>query len=108
VVRAAQEAVRETGSAVALCSATTVIGYGSLVVADSQALAGFGALAAVGELTCLASALFVLPAFLCRKGEPKGERAPGLRRSALVAAPESPGEPQLTSGSRRGASPASG
>ena len=50
----------------ALCSATTVIGYGSLMVADNQALAGFGLLAALGEVTCLFAALVVLPAWLTR------------------------------------------
>jgi hypothetical protein len=56
--------LRETGSAVALCSATTIIGYGSLWVADNQALAGFGVLASLGEVTCLCAALVVLPAVL--------------------------------------------
>jgi predicted RND superfamily exporter protein len=67
-----------TGGAVALCSATTVIGYGSLMVADNQALAGFGLLAALGEVTCLFSALVILPAWLAR-----GASAP--RSSAGVA-----------------------
>ena len=58
--------LRETGGALALCSATTVIGYGSLVVADNQALAGFGLLAALGEVTCLLAALVFLPAWLTR------------------------------------------
>ena len=58
--------LQETGSAVAVCSATTVIGYASLMVADSQALAGFGFLAALGEITCLSMALLVLPAWLVR------------------------------------------
>jgi predicted RND superfamily exporter protein len=58
--------LRETGGAVALCSITTVIGYGSLLVADNQALAGFGLLAAMGEVTCLLAALVVLPAWLTR------------------------------------------
>lgn len=61
-------ALHETGGAVALCSATTVIGYGSLMVADSQALAKFGCLAALGEVTCLFAALTVLPAWLIRFG----------------------------------------
>jgi hypothetical protein len=59
-----ERVLRETGSAVALCSATTIIGYASLMVADSQALAGFGLLAALGEVTCLGTALLVLPAWL--------------------------------------------
>jgi predicted RND superfamily exporter protein len=62
-----EKVLRETGSALALCSLTTVIGYASLMVADSQALAGFGLLAALGEVTCLFTALFVLPAWLARR-----------------------------------------
>ena len=56
--------VRETGSAVAVCSMTTTIGYASLMVADNRALAGFGMLAAIGELTCIGAALIALPAWL--------------------------------------------
>ncbi len=57
------EALRTTGGAVALCSLTTVIGYSSLLVAHNQALVSFGVLANLGELACLSTALFVLPAF---------------------------------------------
>src|SRR5262249_40112168 len=57
-------AVRATGGAVALCSATTIIGYGTLLVADNRGLRSFGALAIIGELTCLAAALLILPALL--------------------------------------------
>lgn len=60
--------LRETGGAVALCSATTVIGYGSLMVADSQALAGFGLIASLGEVTCLLAALVIVPSWLARRG----------------------------------------
>ncbi len=56
--------IRETGAAVALCSATTVIGYASLLVADNRALRGFGLLASIGELCCLSAALFALPAWI--------------------------------------------
>ena len=35
-------AVKRTGGAVALCSFTTTIGYGSLLFADNQALQSFG------------------------------------------------------------------
>ena len=56
--------IRETGAAVALCSATTVIGYASLLVADNRALRGFGLLASLGELCCLSAALFALPAWI--------------------------------------------
>ncbi len=57
-------AVRRSGGAVALCSYTTIVGYGSLVFADNQALQSFGHLAALGEVTTLAAALLVLPALL--------------------------------------------
>jgi predicted exporter len=56
--------VRATGSAVALCSWTTIVGYGSLLAAQSRALRGFGALAILGEVACLAAAVVALPALV--------------------------------------------
>ncbi len=56
--------LKETGGAVALCSTTTIIGYSSLLLAENQAFNSFGAIAIVGELTCLAAALISLPSFL--------------------------------------------
>jgi predicted RND superfamily exporter protein len=53
-----------TGGAVALCSAATVIGYGSLIMAQNRALFSFGVLAIAGELMCLATAVIGLPAAL--------------------------------------------
>ena len=55
-------AVRSTGSAVALCSLTTIIGYSSLLLAQNRALYLFGVVAVLGELACLTAALTVLPA----------------------------------------------
>ncbi|AKV01829.1 exporters of the RND superfamily [Labilithrix luteola] len=57
-------AVRRSGGAVALCSYTTIVGYGSLVFADNQALQSFGHLAMSGEITCLIAAMLVLPSLL--------------------------------------------
>lgn len=57
-------AVRRSGGAVALCSFTTTVGYGSLLFADNQALQSFGHLAMSGEILAINSALFVLPALL--------------------------------------------
>jgi predicted exporter len=57
-------AMRGTGGAVALCSATTIIGYSSLLVAKNLGLYYFGFLAVLGELTCLTVAVVVLPAAL--------------------------------------------
>ncbi len=55
-------AVATTGAAVALCSATTVIGYSSLLLAQNRALLLFGLLAVLGELCCLTAAIVALPA----------------------------------------------
>ncbi len=57
-------AVGSTGAAVALCSWTTIVGYGSLLAASSRALRGFGAMAILGEISCLAAALLALPALI--------------------------------------------
>jgi uncharacterized protein len=56
--------VSGTGRAVALCSLTTIIGYGSLLLARNQALLSFGLLAVLGEICCLAVAVVALPAAL--------------------------------------------
>jgi len=55
-------ALAETGSAVALCSSTTIIGYSSLLIASNGALRSFGKLADLGEVGCLLSALLLVPA----------------------------------------------
>jgi predicted RND superfamily exporter protein len=62
--RSIADVVRTTGGAVALCSLTTIIGYSSLLIARNQALISFGILADLGEVACLAAALFALPALL--------------------------------------------
>jgi predicted RND superfamily exporter protein len=56
--------IRATGSAVALCSFTTIIGYSSLLVAENRALFLFGVVAVLGEVACLTAALTLLPALL--------------------------------------------
>ena len=71
------EAIRSTGGAVAVCSLTTIIGYGSLLLAKNQALFLFGVVAVLGEITCLISAVVVLPAVL----------AAGSQRAARNAEP---------------------
>ncbi len=82
--------IRHTGGAVALCSLTTVIGYGSLLLAKSRAFVSFGLLAVFGEFTCILAAILALPAFLLllhryrrKKPEPKmEERGEGVTRKA--------------------------
>ena len=58
------KAVVSTGAAVALCSWTTIVGYGSLLAASNQALQGFGAMAILGEVACLLAAIAALPAIV--------------------------------------------
>lgn len=55
--------LEQTGAAVTLCSLTTIVGYGTLLFSQNQALQSFGKLACLGEATCLISALWLLPAF---------------------------------------------
>jgi predicted RND superfamily exporter protein len=57
-------AVTSTGSAVALCSWTTIVGYGSLLAARNRALQGFGAMAILGEVACLSAAVIALPSLV--------------------------------------------
>jgi predicted RND superfamily exporter protein len=57
-------AINSTGAAVALCSWTTIVGYGSLLAARNQALRGFGLMAILGEVSCLTAAIIALPAAL--------------------------------------------
>ncbi len=57
-------AVISTGAAVALCSWTTIVGYGSLLAARNQALQGFGLMAILGEIACLLAAIVALPALI--------------------------------------------
>ncbi len=57
-------AFRHTGMAVVLCSLTTIIGYAVLIAANNQALASFGVIAIIGEVTCLLTAVLLAPTLL--------------------------------------------
>src|SRR5262249_49567841 len=63
---APQKLIATTGGAVVLCSMTTIIGYGTLLVATNRAIASFGLLAALGEIACLTTAMLLLPSLLMR------------------------------------------
>ncbi|MEZ4365965.1 MAG: MMPL family transporter [Kofleriaceae bacterium] len=58
------EPLRTSGSAVFLCSLTTIIGYGSLLASQNLAIRGFGLAALIGEITCLLAALILVPAIV--------------------------------------------
>ena len=64
-----RSALSATGGAVALCSATTIIGFGSLLVAQNRALFSFGVFAVAGEVACLATAILALPAALALRSK---------------------------------------
>jgi predicted RND superfamily exporter protein len=71
-------AVRSTGSAVVLCSLTTCLGYLALLRAHNQAVRSLGAVAVLGEVCCLSTALLVVPAVICWR-----ERRQSIATSAV-------------------------
>jgi uncharacterized protein len=68
------EVVKSTGSAVGLCSFSTIVGYMSLLIARNQGFVSFGFLAVVGELTCVVAAVLSLPAYLYLKDQKAKKR----------------------------------
>jgi hypothetical protein len=66
--------LRTSGSAVFVCSLTTIIGYGSLLVSDNLAIRGFGTASLIGEITCVFTALVLVPAILAFSLRPAQSR----------------------------------
>jgi predicted RND superfamily exporter protein len=64
-----------TASAVALCSYTTVVGYGSLWFSANKGIQSFGYAAMLGEATCLSAALLIAPALARLIGSPPSRRS---------------------------------
>jgi predicted RND superfamily exporter protein len=58
------QALATTGGSVVLCSWTTIVGYGSLLLSANAGIRSFGAVAILGEATCLLAALTLAPALL--------------------------------------------
>ena len=89
-----------TGAAVALCSWTTIVGYGSLLAASNQALHGFGLMAIIGEVVCLSAAIVALPALLFWRHARPFEEAPRASNGveAGPASPDDREEPPATVG----------
>ncbi|MCI0343548.1 MAG: MMPL family transporter [Planctomycetales bacterium] len=62
-----QRTLAAVGLPVVMTSATTMMGFGSLVLAENPGLASLGAASSLGVGACLAASLLVLPALLrCR------------------------------------------
>jgi predicted exporter len=66
-VDGAQLALPTTGGTVLVCSLTTIIGYASILFSANRAIRDFGTASLIGEVTCVASAILVVPALLSRK-----------------------------------------
>jgi hopanoid biosynthesis associated RND transporter like protein HpnN len=71
---------RSTVMAVALNGLTTMVGFGSLMIADHQGIFGLGLLLTIGAASGLLASLVVLPVIL---------RIVGRRERAAIAAPDS-------------------
>jgi predicted exporter len=81
------ETLRTSGAAVFLCSITTIIGYGSLLVSDNLAIRGFGTASLIGEICCLLTALVVVPAIVSLR---KPRRDEGIVSSEVALGEEPP------------------
>lgn len=62
--RDVRAALQFTGTAVCLTSLTTLLAFGSLILADTQGIASVGLIALTGVTACLLASLFTLPAAL--------------------------------------------
>jgi hypothetical protein len=74
-------ALRGTGAPVLLCSLTTSLGYLALLRAHNQAVRSLGAVAVIGEVTCLMSAVLLLPAVLAWRQQ-RRQRADSIAAAA--------------------------
>ena len=57
----------ETGKAVVLASLTNIAGFGTLIFANYPALKSFGLVASIGSLSCLLTALTLVPAMMAKR-----------------------------------------
>lgn len=78
------EGLWATGSAVLVCSLTTIIGYAVLLISDNGAIRSFGGAAVLGELTSICAALLFIPGLVlglgrlrARRGRVEGENVEG-------------------------------
>ncbi|UUO07417.1 MMPL family transporter [Blastopirellula sp. J2-11] len=78
-----------TAAAVLITSLTTMIGFGSLMLADHQGLQSLGRVLTIGVTCCLFTSLIVLPAFLStitwnlKKDDPNRKQKPEATRKRI-------------------------
>lgn len=63
-----------TAGAVLLCSYTTTVGYGSLMLSANGGIRSFGLAAIIGELACIFTAMILAPALLMALRERRARR----------------------------------
>jgi uncharacterized protein len=79
-----------TRHAVMLCSWTTTVGYGSLLLSGNAGIVSFGLTAILGEATCLLAALTLAPALLAILNRPA---VPPLPPAATASGTQTPAGP---------------
>lgn len=67
------EGVLETGKGVALAAATNVAGFGTLAFGNYPAMRSVGVVALIGSVTCLVTALTLVPALMAKRAAPGSE-----------------------------------
>jgi hypothetical protein len=84
---------KSTGKAVLISALTTIVGFGSLMLAQHQGIASLGYVMSVGTATCMVAALTFLPALLnllVRHGWGPVQKTSDATRAPALA-PEEPG-----------------
>src|SRR5262249_51282324 len=74
--------LRGAGGAIILCSLTTSLGYLALLRSHNQAVRSMGAVAVIGEVTCLTAALLVVPAALAWRQRRRASQLPAAAAEA--------------------------
>ncbi|MBA3452114.1 MAG: MMPL family transporter [Deltaproteobacteria bacterium] len=69
--------LRTTGGSVLLCSYTTAVGYGTLMLSANGGIKAFGLAALLGELACVTIAIMVTPTWLAILRRRSGTTKPG-------------------------------
>src|SRR6185436_9668091 len=85
----ARRACGRMGGAILLCSLTTIVGYASLLVAQSGALRTFGWAAVLGEVMAVITVLLVLPSALPDQETPAASAPADRTPEARLRAPAS-------------------
>jgi predicted RND superfamily exporter protein len=85
---------RSTASAVVLTSATTMVGFGSMMLARHRGLQSLGQVLTLGVLCCLVTSLAGLPALLSCLGRRRSAEAGDPGHSPSVAGPQATRRPR--------------